>query len=262
MIKGVGRKKRILIIGDTQAKPGVDVTYCKAIGEYIAHKRPDIVVHIGDHYDFPSLSSYDKHTKAAEGRRLSQDLAAGDRAMEALLAPLRALQARQRANKKKVYSPRLVFTVGNHEDRLHRLFNQSAELEGIVPTPKERLENMGWEVSDFLVPVEIEGIYFAHYMANPMTGKPYGGTALNIMKTIGRSFVMGHRQVLDMATRPTIAGGMELGIIVGACYPFDEHYKGPQGNNHFRGVVMLHEVENGYGLPMPVSLQYLMEKYV
>ena len=32
-------------------------------------------------------------------------------------------------------------------------------------------------------------------------------------------------------------------------------------NNHFRGVIMLHEVEDGFGLPMPVSLNYLKQKY-
>ena len=258
----MSRIKRLLIIGDTQAKPNLNLDYCKAIGRYIVDKKPDVIVHLGDGWDFPSLSSYDKHTKASEGRRLVEDLAAGDESMRELLKPLWALQARQKMNKKKLYSPRLVFTLGNHEDRLNRLFNQNAELEGVVTTPKERLEDMGWEVSDFLVPVEIGGIYFAHYMANPMTGKPYGGTALNIMKTIGRSFVMGHRQTLDIAMRPTINGSQEIGIICGACYPQDEAYKGPQGNNHFRGVVMLHEVENGFGLPMPVSLSYLMKHYL
>lgn len=32
-------------------------------------------------------------------------------------------------------------------------------------------------------------------------------------------------------------------------------------NFHFRGVIMLHEVEDGFGLPMPVSLSYLKQKY-
>lgn len=32
-------------------------------------------------------------------------------------------------------------------------------------------------------------------------------------------------------------------------------------NNHFRGVMMLNEVEEGFGLPCPVSLEYLMNKY-
>ena len=49
--------KRILVIGDTQCKPEEDLSYMSAIGKYIVDKRPDVVVHIGDHFDFPSLSS-------------------------------------------------------------------------------------------------------------------------------------------------------------------------------------------------------------
>ena len=49
--------------------------------------------------------------------------------------------------------------------------------------------------------------------------------------------------------------------INGACYEHDEAYKGFQGNNHFRGLTVLHEVEDGFGIPMPVSLRYLKEKY-
>lgn len=65
------KSKRILVIGDTQIKPDVDLSYMTAVGRYIADKQPDVVVHIGDSIDFPSLSSYDKGKKSFEGRRLS-----------------------------------------------------------------------------------------------------------------------------------------------------------------------------------------------
>lgn len=32
-------------------------------------------------------------------------------------------------------------------------------------------------------------------------------------------------------------------------------------NFHFRGLTMLHEVRDGFGLPSFVSLDYIMEKY-
>ena len=94
-----------------------------------------------------------------------------------------------------------------------------------------------------------------------MSGKPYSGTASSILKTVGKSFVVGHKQVLDITIRPTIDGKQQIGIVNGACYDFDEGYKGYQGNNHFRGIIMLHEVEDGFGLPMPVSLEFLKKKY-
>ncbi len=94
-----------------------------------------------------------------------------------------------------------------------------------------------------------------------MTGRPYSGTALAQLKTVGRSFVAGPKQCLDMAIHPTLDGKLQIGIINGASYPFDEDYKGYQGNSHFRGIIVLHEVEDGSALPMPVSLKFLKEKY-
>ena len=61
---------------------------------------------------------------------------------------------------------------------------------------------------------------------------------------------------------PTLDGKMRIGLINGACYDFPEGYKGWQGNNHFRGITMLHEVKDGFGLPAFASLEYLKEKYL
>lgn len=252
---------RILVIGDTQCKPGHSLDYISHIGRYIVDKRPDCVVMIGDWYDFESLSSYDRGKKSFEGRRLIADIKAGNDGMEALIAPLRELQQRQRFFKKKVYNPRMVFCCGNHENRFDRVANDMPEFEGFVGVKTLNLEQYGWEVHPFLKPVEIEGIHFVHYLANPFSGKPYGGTALSQLKTVGCSFVVGHKQTLDMAMHPRLNGSMQIGIINGACYPFDEDYKGYQGNFHFRGVIMLNEVKDGFALPCPVSLDFLRDKY-
>lgn len=253
--------KKILIVADTQCKPGIDLSYMRRIGQYAAEKRPDVIVHIGDHYDFESLSSYDKGKKSFEGRRLKADIEAGDLGMDMFMNPIRNLQNQQRHFKKKVYNPRLVFCTGNHEDRFDRLSNDMPELDGFVGVDTLNIERHGWEVHPYLKPVEIDGIFFVHYLANPFTGRPYAGTALNQLKTIGRSFVVGHKQTLDVAIRPTIDGKMQVGIVNGAAYEHDELYKGFQGNNHFRGITMLHEVKDGFGLPMFISLDYLKEKY-
>lgn len=251
----------ILVIADTQCKPNHDLSYCSWIGEYIVDKQPDVIVHIGDNYDFEALSSYDKGKKSFEGRRLKADLEAGDEGMMRITQPLLDLQESQRKNRKKVYSPRLVFTLGNHEERFDRLANDMPELDGFVGTQTLNLTNMGWEVYPYLVPVDIEGILFVHYLANPFTGKPYGGSAMSQLKTVGKSFVVGHKQTLDIAIRPTIDGKMQIGIINGSCYEHNETYKGPQGNNHFRGLTVLHRVKDGYGDPMMVNLDFLKEKY-
>lgn len=394
--------KKAVVISDPQCKPGVDMSYMSAIGNYIAAKRPDYIIHIGDHWDFPSLSSYDKGKRAAEGRRLADDIAAGNKGMDMLLHATNQMQRSQRANKKKVYNPRMVFCVGNHEcltehsevltkegfkhykdllptDQVltltdsmkqewntpelvfekdykgklisyesscfsslttpgHRLYyttfdnpsvinvseakdmpdkfilagsdsskdcsvvRSEVDYEGKVWCMKVKNENFfirhnnkchftgncrldrmaddfpelhdtlgiemlnieqwGWEVYDFLKPAVAEGIAFMHYLPNPFTGKPYGGTAMSQLKNVGCSFVVGHKQTLDVAIRPTLDGNMQLGVICGASYDFDEDYKGYTGNTHFRGITVLHEMENGFALPMFVSTQYLKKNYL
>lgn len=254
--------QRILVIPDAQVKDGVDIDHLKWAGQYLVEKKPDTIVCLGDWWDFPSLSFYDKGTLAFEGRRLIKDIETGKAAMEMMLKPLKELQARQRAAKKKVYEPRMVFTLGNHCDRLMRVPKSSPEFEGFISYDLLGLEAHGWEVHEFLAPVEIEGIYFVHFLANPFTGKPYGGTATSLLKSVGRSFVQGHKQTLDIAVRPTIDGKMQLGIVAGAFYQHHEEYKGPgMGNNHWRGMVMLNNVKDGYGDPCFISIDYLKKKY-
>ena len=248
----VKKKPTILVIADTQAKSEESLEYLLWVGKYIADKKPDIILHIGDHFDLPSLSSYDKGTSKIEGKRLYKDIEAGVEGFKLLNLEL---------EKHKDYHPRKVFCLGNHEERLDRYVNEHPELQGTLGTDKLPFAKYGWEVHPFLKPVEIEGIFFVHYLANPMSGKPYGGSAMNILKTVGRSFVVGHKQCLDIAIRPTIDGKQQLGIVNGACYDHFESYKGFTGNNHFRGLTVLHECSDGFAVPMFVSLDYMKEKY-
>lgn len=252
---------RICVIADTQVKPNHDLSYLAHIGEYLADKRPDVIVHIGDHFDLESLSSYDRGKLSFEGRRLKADIEAGHEGLRLLTQPIYKLQQSQKFFKKKQYRPRMVFCTGNHEHRYDRLADDMPELSGFVGTETLGIESYGFEVVPFLKPIEIEGIFFCHYLANPFTGKPYGGTALSQLKTVGRSFVVGHKQCLDVSIRPTIDNKMQIGIVNGAAYPHFEQYKGYTGNNHFRGITMLHEVEDGFALPMFISLDYLARKY-
>lgn len=251
-IKPKHSKQTILVVADTQCKSEEDLEYMLWIGHYIAEKQPDVIVHIGDHYDFPSLSSYDKGKSSAEGKRLVKDIEAGNIGFEYLNMAMQ---------KHKSYNPRKIFCLGNHEHRLDRYIDDNPELIGTLGTDFLPFDKYGWEVHPFLKPVEVNGIFFVHYLANPFSGKPYGGNAMNILKTVGRSFVVGHKQCLDIAIRPTIDGKQQIGIVNGACYDHNESYKGYQGNNHFRGLTVLHEAQDGFAVPMFVSLGYMKEKY-
>jgi hypothetical protein len=249
-----------LIIPDTQAKPDVPTDHLGWIGEYILERKPDVVVHLGDHADMPSLSSYDVGKKVFEGRRYKADIEAANLAFDVLCAPMERYNAAKAKWRKPGYEPELHLLLGNHEDRISRAVNDDAKLDGTIGLSDLNYADHGWTVHDFLRPIEIDGVWYAHYWTNGM-GRPIGGAAATRLKTVGHSFVQGHQQTLDYAVRFLASGQQQFGLVAGACYLHDENYLGPQGNAHWRGIVVLHQVEGGAADPMFVSLDYLCRKY-
>lgn len=251
-----------IVIPDAQVKEGVNTDHLEHAGKLIVHKRPTVIVCLGDFADVPSLSSYDKGNRTAEGKRLKGDIESSIAAMKRLLKPLRDLQQQQLRDGETVYTPRMVMTLGNHEDRINRHTNMNPELHNFLGIDLLQYEYFGWEVYDFLEPVVVDGITYCHYMSNPMSGKPFGGSATNILNKVGESFTVGHRQTLDVTTRFLPASGkQQWGIVAGAFYSHDEGYKGYQGNKHFRGLIMKHQVKDGSYNPMFIDLEYLKSKY-
>lgn len=249
-----------LFIPDVQAKFGVPMEHLTACGRYIAYHRPKVIICIGDFWDFPSLSSYDIGKLQFEGRRYVQDVDAGNLAMGMLLAPLKKLQRRQRANKKKVYSPRMVFTMGNHEHRVQRAIESSAQYEGLLSY--EHLHLGDWEVYDFLTPVEIDGVVYSHYFQNPMSGRPWGGMLPTRLKNVGYSFTQGHTQEFQHYRRDLTNGDVVNGMVAGAFYQHDEDYKGVQGNRHWRGIVHKRNVANGDYDHEVIRIDTLMQEWL
>jgi hypothetical protein len=254
---------KIVVIADTQRRPDnvqVNTPLDIAIGNMIVEEQPDVVVHIGDHFDMPSLSTYDipkNNRRTIDGREVAADVAAGRESMGRILAPLRDLQERQRNSKHRVYRPRMVFTLGNHEERILRF----PELRGLVGI-SDLFAGTPWEVYDYLEPVTFGGVEFVHYAANPLSGRPYGGSAEYRLNKTKMSLVQGHEQTFKYAME-FLNNGRALSFLVGgACYLHDEPYKGPQGNNHFRGAFILHNVKDGVYDLEQVSCARMMEEYL
>ena len=250
------------IIPDTQVKAGVPIDHLTAAGNYVVDKQPNVIVDLGDHWDMPSLSSYDKGTQKAEGRTYQEDIDAGIEGIMAFLAPIEEYNKKQRRKKEKQYKPRLVFMLGNHEERIMRHVNANPELSGKCSYDDLMLKEMGWEVYDFLDMVEIDGVMYSHYFANPNTGRPWGGVARTRLNNIGFSFTMGHQQGKDLAEKHLANGKVLRGLIVGSFYQHNEEYKGYQGNEHFRGCIYKHEVQDGNYCMMELSIKYLLEKWL
>jgi hypothetical protein len=246
---GVGRVHAM--IPDTQVTPDTPTDHLEWIGHYLAEIRPDVIVHIGDHADMESLSSYDFGKKASEGRRVINDLDAANKAMRILTKPIT-----------DAYSPELHITLGNHENRINIATECDAKLDGFLSINNLNYADLGWTVHDFLKPASIDGVTYCHYFYNPMSGRPFGGESIvTKMKNIGFTFSMGHQQCHQTGLRELNNGRIIRGLISGACYLHDEDYKGHQGNGYWRGIIIKHEVFEGCYDIMEVSLDFLCRKY-
>lgn len=249
-----------LIIPDVQVKPGIDVSYLRHIGEYIVEKKPEVIICIGDFADMPSLSSYDVGKKTFEGRRYKSDIEATHRAMETLLAPLEAYNENARKNHKERYKPRLVMTLGNHEERILRAINNDSKLDGTIGLGDLHYEEFGWEVYPFLDVVVVDGVAYSHYFVTGVAGRPCTTAQVQLNKK-HMSCVAGHQQGLQIATGYRGDGKRLTSVIAGSCYEHNEDYMGPQGNKHWRGILVAHNVTEGEFDLMTVSLDYLQKKY-
>lgn len=249
-----------LVIPDTQADPERPDDHLTWAGKYAVDKKPDVIVHLGDHWNMGSLSSYDKGKGSMEGRRYKKDIQAGNDALDKFMAPILKEQKRLRKNKEKVWKPRLIFTMGNHEERIERAVNDDFCLLDVIGYHDFNLDRHGWEVVPFLEPVVVDGVAYCHYFTSGVMGRPVSSARLLLTKK-HMSCVMGHVQDRDIAFAKRADGTPMTGIFAGVYYQHDEEYLNPQTNQSWRGLWMLHQVKDGSFDEMPVSLDYLRNKY-
>lgn len=248
------------VIPDTQVKPGVPLDHLRAAGRYAAAKKPDTIVMIGDFADMESLCSYDKGKKSFEGRRYKADIRVAQEAMEMLVTPIFAEQARLRRNKEKIWNPRMILTLGNHENRINRAVEDDPKLEGVLSISDLKYEEYGWEVIPFLEPIVVDGVSYCHYFISGVMGRPVASAAALLTKK-HQSCVMGHVQGRQIAYAQRADGTEITGLFAGCFYQHDENYLNWQSNKQKKQCWMLHEVEDGSFDEMPISLGFLLQRY-
>lgn len=242
------------VISDTQVKPSVSQNHIDWLARAICHYMPNEIVCLGDWWDMESLSTYDMGTINAEGKRYYQDIEAGNEAMKRLINPIK-----KRMKLKKKWKPKFTFLLGNHEQRILRTVKNYPHLKDKLSYDDLYLKD--WKVFDFLKVAKIDGVSYSHYFVNPMTGNPYGGNIQNLIAKLGYSFVMGHKQVLEFGRKDLTDGNVVMGLITGSYYLHDEMYKGPQGNYHWRGCCVLHNVRSGVFDLETLSLDRMKREY-
>ena len=243
-----------LVIPDIQAKPRQKLQHLHWLRAYIDAKRPDCIVQLGDLGDFTSLSSYDKGKGAAENKRLHLDVDIFCEAAD-LITP------------SGMYSPKLIYTEGNHENRIRRYENDNSELQGSLFSPVEYMSSLGWDAYPFLEVASWGGISFSHFFPRTAMGTTTAGSskngassALNMVRANMTSCIAGHKQGLDTAIY-NLQNRRVRGIIAGSFYTHNEGYHTPQGNSYWRGVLMLNNVRSGDYDLTEVSVDYLKRKY-
>jgi hypothetical protein len=254
------KPKRIAVIPDTQCEPGVPLEHLAWAGQAMVDYKPDYIVHIGDHWTMPSLSSYDRPgSKQMEGRRYQDDIDVGNAGFELFVGPQDKEIARLKRNKEKQWNPVRKFLMGNHEKRIDKAVANEPKFEGVLSTDK--LLTPGYERHAFLEIVEIEGIWFSHYFSQTHSGKAIGGSIDNRLNKIGNTFVQGHQQGFLYGTRQFPGKVRKHGLVCGSFYQHAEHYRDLQCQDEWRGIVILNEVQDGDFNVMPLTLDYLRRKY-
>lgn len=242
----------LLWIPDTQCAPGQNLDHLLWAGKYIAERRPDYVVWAGDNHDMPSLSSYEgRGSKYYEGKRYFEDIAAGNKGVELLSQGMDG------------FTPKLgkEFLLGNHEQRIERAINTDPRLEGAIGYHHFNYEEHGWRVHPFLSPIEIEGVWMAHYFYNLNTGRSYSGSVDTMLRHVGASFAMGHQQGLRWSRREINNGKAQIGLVAGSYYQEAQAYRGLQGTHEWCGLVLMFELRDGQYDPLMVSIDYLRRRY-
>lgn len=231
----------ILVIADTQVTQDSPVDHLHALSRYIWKHKPKTIVHIGDHWDFESLSTF-ASAKEQEGRRLYDDLEAGFNAFRIIMSEVDELNARHKQTK---YIPNKHFLMGNHENRLKRYIDSNPVLEGCFDLDSF-ISSQGWNVHNFLDPIWVDDIAFMHYLPSPMSGRPVGGSVENKLNKFPHSFVHGHQQQYQYGRRQNMQGKPHFGVCAGSFYMHDEDYRGPAGNTEIRGFVHMKSYQNRY----------------
>ena len=231
----------IVVVADPQTDATTPTAHLEALGRYIWEHKPGTIVHIGDHWDFPALSSYASQ-KEIEGARLADDLRGGEEAFKKIMA---YTNEKNRTSHRPAYAPVKHFCKGNHENRLERYISQNIILEGLIDIDSF-IGSQGFTVHQMCVPLFVQEVCFIHYLENSQSGRPVGGSIDNKLNKFPHSFVHGHQQFYQFGRRQNLLGKPHFGVCAGSFYMHDEGYRG-SNNTEVRGFVHLKSYTNRYG---------------
>lgn len=249
---------KILVIPDTHATPEHSNVRADYLSQLIIDAKPDTVIHLGDSADMASLSSYDKGKRSFVGRNYRDDIDSHLDFQSRVWEPIKARKKRM---------PRRVFLEGNHEHRIEKALDLSPELDGAISFNHlnigEWYEECVRYVGSTPGKVTIDGISFAHYFVSGVMGRAISGEhpATSLLAKQFHSCVAGHLHLADFSVRTDALGRKMCGLLAGVYQDYDPPYAGDAARLWWRGVVMLHNAENGSFDPEFISIDRLKQNY-
>jgi predicted phosphodiesterase len=189
---------KILVISDTHITPDNVEDSCilwEDLAKYCVTTKPDYIIHLGDVAD---LNSQARLISARGNHTLADEMTAVEHTLQSFHDVIDNYNSIRRALKKKMYRPTMILTQGNHDVR-----NGLTLIDDLFTS-------MGWDVYDYLVPVQVEGITFAHCLHKGLSDTACT-TAQELIENWHSNIVVGHGHHRDyfesysMAINDTIA---------------------------------------------------------
>lgn len=229
------------------------------LGNFIYDLKPDFVIDLGDIAEMASLSGFDNaKPEVIVSKNYERDIATNGDAQERL---------RHKFIRNKKRKPYWVGMQGNHEYRINKALIANPRIYGddYGLSPKH-LEPDHWydEYHPYQngapAVAQFEGINLAHYIASGNYGTAMSGEhhAYNLLKKMMRSTIVGHSHKLNVYWRPDAKA---IGAVIG-CYKGGETSWAGQANNEWwKGVMVMHNTEDGWFDPQFVSQESLKRDY-
>lgn len=250
-----------LVIPDCHAHPDFNNKRAEWLGNLIVDLKPTKIINMGDTWDFPSLSSYDKGTRSFVGRSYSKDVEAGCEFNDKLF---------WRLNKQKKRKPKKVFIIGNHEYRTEKVLELEPHLEGSphgVSLNNLQLEDHYDEVIHYQgknpgITTE-DGVSYAHYITSGGMGRPIGGInhAGNLLSKCHSSVTVAHSHTVDFAVRNSTSHGKIMGLVAGYYQDYQTSWAGRVTDEWWSGVIFCNNVSQGRYDPQFISMNTIKKEY-
>jgi hypothetical protein len=224
-----------LVIGDPHCNPKASNDRFLWAGKLARDLKPDTIICMGDFSSLDSLSSYDKGKKSFEGRRYKKDI---DHAHDALEKFNKGLNGRR---------SRKVMLLGNHEDRIDRIVDETPELDGTISTKDLKFKEFGWEVIPYQQPLAVNGVYYCHNYPTGIMGKPISGDSIarSLLLKNKVSSTVGHCHLLDYSLCTVPSGKKVIGLSAGCYLHHQEEYARNTQRMWWSGLVVKRNVNQG-----------------